>query len=238
MSIRFFSGGHSTKRIEPAPATSSSSGDELAMADRLVAADVEDPPVARVGGAGAQERGRSIVHVDEVAHLRAVAEDLDLAALDRQADEPADEALAVVPDQLTRAVDVGQAQRAGAHAEDVVVEQVVVLAGGLVDAVDVGRPDEMRLVDRQAVGPAVDLSRAGVDHPHAGIVLAAGLEHRELRAAVDVEIGVRIAHAVDVADLPGEIEDDFPVLDEDVHRRLVAHVGDVEADAILDAVRC
>ena len=69
--------------------------------------------------------------------------------------------------QLARAVDVGQAQRAGADAEDVVVDQVVVLAGRLVDAVDVGRPHEVRFVDRQRIGPAVDLARAGEDDLHA-----------------------------------------------------------------------
>ena len=123
------------------------------MAIGSIAADVEHFAVARVRRAGPQERVRGVVHVDEVAHLRAVAEDLDLAVLDRQADEPADEALAVVLDQLARAVDVGQPQRAGAHAEDVVVEQVVVLAGRLVDAVDVGRPDQVA-ARRPAGGPA------------------------------------------------------------------------------------
>ena len=163
MSIRFFSGGHSTNRTDPEPATSMQQRDEIAVADRLVAADVEDFAVARVGRARPQERVRGIVDVDEIAQLRAVAEDLDLAALDREPDEPADEALAVVPDQLARAVDVGQPQRAGADAEDVVVEQVVVLAGRLVDAVDVGGPHEVLLVDRQAIRPAVDLARAGED---------------------------------------------------------------------------
>ena len=57
---------------------------------------LNDLAVARVGRAGAQERIDRIVDVDEVAHLRAVAEHLDLAVLEREADEPADEALAVV----------------------------------------------------------------------------------------------------------------------------------------------
>ena len=126
-------------------------------------------------------------------------------SLDGETDEPSDEALAVVPDQLARPVHVGESQRAGADAEDVVVEEMVVLARGLVDAVDVGGPDEMALVHGQPVGPAINLPRAGVDDADARIVLAAGLEHRQLRAAVDVEIRVRIAHAVDVADLPGKV---------------------------------
>ncbi len=162
MSMRFISSA-ATRRGAPirCPASSIRSVDEIAMARSARAADVEHLAVARVGRARPQERVDDVVDVDEVAHLRAVAEDLDLLSLERQPDEPADEALAVVPDQLPRAVDVGQPQRAGADAEHVVVDDVVVLAGGLVDAVDVGRPDEVRLVDRQPIGPAVDLARAG-----------------------------------------------------------------------------
>ena len=79
MSIRFFSGGQSTNRIDPEPATSRSSATSSRWLIGLVAADVEDFAVARVGRARAQERVGGIVHVDEVAQLRAVAEDLDLA---------------------------------------------------------------------------------------------------------------------------------------------------------------
>ena len=46
---------------------------------------------------------------------------------------------------------------------------------------------------------------------------------------------MRVPHAVDVADLPGQVEDDLAVPHEVVHRGRLAHVGDVDADAILDA---
>ncbi len=90
----------------------------------------------------------------------------------------------------------------------------------------------MSLVDRQSIRAPVHLARPGVNYPDAGVVLAAGLEHRELRAAVDVEVRIWVAHAVDVADLAGEVEDNFPVLHQCVQRRLVAHVGDVDAHAV------
>jgi hypothetical protein len=67
------------------------------------------------------------------------------------------------------------------------------------------------LVHRQVVGLAVDLARAGEHDLHAGVVVAARLEQRELAAAVDLEIGVRVPHAVDVADLAGEVEDHLAV---------------------------
>jgi hypothetical protein len=65
--------------------------------------------------------------------------------------------------------------------------------------------------------------------------MAAGLEQRQLAAAVDLEIGVRIANAVDVAHLPGEVEDHLAVLHEVIHRARLPDVGDVDLDAILDA---
>src|SRR5204863_10006583 len=111
---------------------------EIAMADRPIAADVEDLAVAGVARAGAQKRVRGIVDVDEVADLRALAVDLDGAIFNREADEPGEESLPIVFDQLPRSVDVRQPERAGADAEHVVVDEVIVLAGGLVDAVDVG----------------------------------------------------------------------------------------------------
>ena len=140
MSIAFFSGGHSTNRYRPdagdaRPASRRARGGKSAS----TAADVEHLPVRRVIGPRSQECVGGIVHVDEVANLPPVAVDLDLPILDRQTDEPADEPLPIVLEQLARAEDVGEPQRAGADAEHVVVDQVVVLAGRLVDAVDVGR---------------------------------------------------------------------------------------------------
>src|SRR5882724_9686430 len=75
-----------------------------------------------------------VVHVHEVAHLRAVAVNLDGLVLDGETDEPGDESLTIVLDQLARPVDVRQPQRAGADAEHAVVDEMIVLACGLVDA--------------------------------------------------------------------------------------------------------
>ena len=196
------------------------------MGDRFVAADVEHLAVARVGGARPQERVRGVVDVDEIAKLRAVAVDWisrpSIASLS-QTDEP----LPRVAHPHPRAVGVREPQRARAHAEDVVVEQMVVLAGRLVDAVHVDG-HEVRLVDGQVLRPAVDLARAGEDDLHRRVVMAAGLEDRELAAAVDLEIRVRIAHGVDVARLAGEVEEIVLIADEVVQAVLVAHVGDVD----------
>ena len=236
MSIAFFSFGHSTYSTRPDPAMSTRSVVRSRWRDRLIAADVEHLAVAGVARPGPQKRISGIVDEHEVAALRSIAVDLNRPAFDGQPDEPADEALTIVTDQLTRAVDVREAQRTGADAEDVVVHEVVILASSLVDSVDVGGLDEVMFGDRQRVGPAVDLACPGKHHFHCGIVVAARFKDRQLTATVDLEIRIRISHAVDVADLPGEIENDVAILHQVVHRRLLPDVRDVHANAIGDAV--
>src|SRR6185503_7536959 len=108
--------------------------DEIAMRDVLFAADVERLAVDGIARARRQERFDRVIDVDKIADLRAVAEHLDLAILERETNEPANEALAIVSQQLARSVDVREAQRARADAEHVVVDEMVVLAGRLVDA--------------------------------------------------------------------------------------------------------
>src|SRR5690606_13440003 len=47
---------------------------------------------------------------------------------------------------------------------------------------------------------------------------------------------LRIPHAVDVAHLPGEVEDDLDLGHQVIHRAPLAEVGDADADAILYTV--
>ena len=92
------------------------------------------------------------------------------------------------------------------------------------------------LGDRQVIGPPVDLSRARIHDARGGIVRSAGFQQRHVRDRVHTEIQQRVAHAVNVADLPGEVEDDLLVLHQEVHRALVADVGDVHPYVTIDAV--
>src|SRR6185503_13207966 len=138
--------------------------------DGGLAAEVEDLAVRRLHRARPQQRVHHVVHVVEVALLLAVPEELDLLAAHRLPDEPADESLAVVLDELARSVGVGEAQRGAADAVHGVVDEVVELAGDLVDAVDVRGVEQMGLVHGQPHGLAVDLARPRVDDLHSGVV--------------------------------------------------------------------
>ena len=93
----------------------------------------------------------------------------------------------------------------------------------------------MGLVDGQPIRPPVNLPRAGEDDFRLRVVLAAGFENRQLAAAVDLEVRVRVLHAVDVAHLAGEVEDHIAPLHEIAHRRGLPHVGDVDAQARFEA---
>ncbi len=77
MSIAFFSCGHGDVLDPSGTRDLEQQRCQVAMADRLAAADVEDLAVATVVRSRTQERVRRIVHVDEVAELGAVAVDLD-----------------------------------------------------------------------------------------------------------------------------------------------------------------
>src|SRR5436190_3797122 len=112
---------------------------DFTQARRDLAADVQRVSVGLRRQGGAQERVDRVGDVGEVPQLAAVAEHLEVLALERMADERRDEPLAAVLEQQVRAVGVRQAQRGRRDAVDVVVEQVVGLARDQVDAVDVDR---------------------------------------------------------------------------------------------------
>ena len=183
-----------------------------------------------------QQRLNHIVHVVEVAHLQPVAEDVERLPLQQLPEPPADERLSRVADAHTRAVGVGQPQRDGAQAVDLVVNHVVPLAGQLVDAVDIGRLQRVALVHRQILRAAVDLPRAGEDDLGRRVAVATRLQQRELAADVDLQVGVGVSHAVGVADLPGQVEDDVLPLHQIAQAVLVAHIGDVDPQPVFHAV--
>jgi hypothetical protein len=83
---------------------------------------------------------------------------------------------------------------------------------------------------------AVDLPRAGKDDLGRRVAVATRLQQRELAAGVDLQVGVGVDHAVGVANLPGQIEDEVLPLHQIAQPMLVAHVGDVDPQPIFEAV--
>ena len=112
---------------------------------------------------------------------------------------------------------------------------MIPLARHLVDAVHVGGVHQVLLVQGQVVGLAVLLARAREHYLHRGVVVPARFEQGKLAAAVYLQVGERVGHRVEVADLPSEVEDIVLVLHQEVHGGLGAYVGDVDAHAVLNA---
>ena len=164
----------------------------LGQRDDLAAAQVVEPPRRPLFGRGQEERTHRIVGVGEVTPLPAVTVDRELLAGQDEAKPRAEKRLPRVAHAHPGAVGVRQPQNGDADAVRRPVQEVVPLSRGLVDAVDVDRLQRMLLVNRQVSRPSVDLARAREDDVDSWIVVAAGLEDRELGATVDLEVGVGV----------------------------------------------
>src|SRR5687767_8851904 len=105
----------------------------------------------------------------------------------------------------------------------------------LVNAVNISRLQRVELVDWKVLWFAVNLAGPGKDELDGAIINPTGLEQRELRAAVDVKVGLRIFHRVEVTRLAGKVKDVILSLDKIPHRMAVADIGNIDAHGVLDA---
>ncbi len=164
----------------------------------------------------------------------AITKYLDRFTVYSLANEPADESLTAVFHKLARAISIGQPQGSGADAMDVVIKNMIPLARHLVNAVHVRRVQRMFFIHRQIIWLAILLARPGKDDFHLGIVMPASFQNRQLGATVDLQIRIRVFHAVNVAHLSGEIEDIVHILNQIIHAVLVADVSDIHLDFVFD----
>src|SRR5688572_4653980 len=202
---------------------------QLEESDGRRPADVVDPVDRLAACCGKEKCFDGIVHIGKVAHLCS-APDLERLTAEELSDPEADEGLPRVPDTHARADRVGEAKHRTADAVHLAVQEVIAFACELVDPVHVDGPKWMALVDGEIYGATVNLSRARKYDADLRIVKPACLEERELRAGIDVEIGLGISHRVHVARLPREIEQDILPTDDRRQARTVAYVGHVHAD--------
>lgn len=172
----------------------------------------------------------AVIDIGEVAELFA-APYFKRPAGEHLPDPHAEEGLAGVLDAHTRPDGVGEAQRAGADAVHVVVEDMVPFAGHLVDAVDVDGADGVVFIHGQIVGFAVNLPRSGEYDADARIGVPAGFEDGKLRLAVDVQIRIRIGHRIHMAGLSGKIEQKVVPLHQRFHAVGIADVRNIDFEA-------
>src|SRR5215472_6018101 len=144
---------------------------ELAEAGRAAIAHVEDLAVRLLGGRAADHRFHCVLHVDEVAQERAVAEHLDGLVVEGAPHEPVGHPEAAVLHLSALAVDVGETQGDRSDAVVLVIDLEELLGGEARQLVDAARTDGMILRHRQHHRPPVFTPGASVDGP--GPLLAA-----------------------------------------------------------------
>ena len=108
------------------------------------------------------------------------------------------------------------------------VEEVILLAGQLIDAIDIYRSNWVLLVYRYVLGLSIKLTGAGINNADIRIVLAACFKDRELRGAVDIEVGIRVLHRVHMAGLAGQVKECVLPLDEVLEAVRVSNIGNVD----------
>src|ERR1035437_7684130 len=110
----------------------------------------------RFGSAGGKQKGlHGIVHIGEVAQLISTPHFEGFATQDLF-DPDADEGLPCVLHPHVRADGVGEAQYRAPDAMHLAVEEVVLFAGQLVDAVDIDGLERMLFVHGQILRPAIE----------------------------------------------------------------------------------
>ena len=94
----------------------------------------------------------------------------------------------------------------------------------------------MLFIDRQIFRPSVDLSGAGENDFQIAVVQPAGFQNVQLGRSVDIQIGHRIRHRVEMACLAGEIKEKLAFLDQRRHCGSIANIGQIDTHSIADVV--
>src|SRR5229473_3585076 len=193
----------------------------------LAAANVEREAGGIAAERGAQKRLDRIIDIQELAALLAPPY-LEGGAFERPTQPDAEEILPCILDPHARSINIGQPQRAGVDSIGIVKQQVIGLAGHLVDAVDIGRPQRMLLVDRQIAWPAVDLPRPGMHDGDRRDHGPAQFQELQLRRAIDREVMLRRIHRIEMAGLAGEIEQEILAGKQVAQRGRIADIADID----------
>jgi hypothetical protein len=183
---------------------------------------------------GGKQRLDDVVNIRKVSDLLAVTENLELLAIDRESDQPGHERVSAIAHELTRPVGVSEAKRRHVQTVEPSVEQVIGLGSDLVNSVNVNWPQWVVLIDRQVFWSTILLPRCREHDLRAWRILAARFQEPQLSMTIHHQVRVRIAHAVDVADLPSQVEDKFAASQQPSHCLVISHVGDVHGDPPLE----
>ena len=119
-----------------------------------------------------------------------------------------------------------------------VIHHVKPFTRHFVHAVNIDRFQKLRFDKRHRVGPAIGLSRSGVNDTRIAILVLARLEDRQRRDRVHLQIFERLLHRLDVTDVSGEIEYVCFPANEPADEVEVAAIAFDDLDIVLDRGRC
>ena len=94
----------------------------------------------------------------------------------------------------------------------------------------------MFFIDRQIFRTTVDLPRACEYNLQIAVVEPARFQNVELRRGIDIQIGHRIGHGIEMAGLAREIKKEPAALDQRGHRSGIANIGQIDNHAVADVV--
>src|SRR5262249_41301316 len=87
---------------------------------------------------------------------------------------------------------------------------------------------------RQILGAAVNLSSAGKNNFHIRVVQPTCLQDMQLRNGIDIQVGQRIAHRIQVACLTGKIKKKVALFDQRGHGLCIADVSKLNAHLVAE----
>lgn len=183
---------------------------------------------------GEEQGVYNIVYVVEIAELFSCSKKLKRLALNDVPDPDAKESLSRILDAHPGPIGVGKPQCTGGDPVNIVVKKVVVLSGEFIDPVHIHRLNWVLFIYGKVPWLSVELAGAGEDDPDAGIVQATGFQDMQLRRCVDIKIGERICHRVEMTGLSCKIEKESAASNQASHRVRVPNIRNVDTDLVAD----
>src|SRR6266480_4691048 len=100
------------------------------------------------------------------------------------------------------------------HAVGAAINEMVIFSGQFVRTIYVHRDTRMFFINRKILRHTVNLSGTCEDNLDRSIFLPARVEQAKLRTAIHFEIGLRVAHRIEMRSLARQIEKDVLITNE------------------------
>src|SRR2546427_4821188 len=208
---------------------------EVLQADDTLTAQVENLAVYILAGRRQEKCLHGVINVCEIAQLRSTP-DLKRFTFQNEPYPEAQKGLASILDTHARSIRVGQTKDTRPNSVHIVVKDVVLLAGHLIDAIYIYRATPMLFIHGQVGGPTIKLAGTGEHDLNGTVVFTTRFQDGKLSSRVDVQISKGIMHRVQVTGLPSQVKQVILTLNQIPHGVLVANISDIKPEFTFAAV--